>query len=74
MARRFEHEGAIWEVELAGPGTIGCSIRRVEVTFRNLAEGVAIPGRLSMTGDGRLSDAHLAAALAEAQEASDSEP
>jgi hypothetical protein len=66
MARRFHHEGAIWEVALTGPGTIGCSVRRVEVTFTNPATGVAIPGRVSMMGEGRLTDDQLVSALTDA--------
>ena len=63
MARRFQHDGSIWEVELTGPGTLGCSTRRVEVTFRNAATGLTLPGRVTMAGEGRLSDAQLVAAL-----------
>jgi hypothetical protein len=66
MARRFQHDGVTWEVELSGPGTIGCSVRRVEVTFKNPSTGAAIPGRVSMVGDGRLADEHLVSALVEA--------
>jgi hypothetical protein len=68
MARRFQHDGIEWQVELSGPGTIGCSVRRVDVTFKNPSAGVAIPGRISMVGDGRLSDEHLVSALVEALE------
>lgn len=66
MARRIDFEGVTWEVELAGPGTLGCGIRKVEVTFKSRSNGEAIRGRVSMTGDGRLSDDHLVAALVEA--------
>ena len=45
MARRFQHDGITWEVELTGPGTLGCSTRRVEVTFTNAATGATLPGR-----------------------------
>ncbi len=66
MARRFQHDGVTWEVELSGPGTMGCSVRKVEVTFKNPATGESLPGRVSMVGDGRLSDDLLQAALADA--------
>jgi hypothetical protein len=66
MARRIEYDGVTWEVELAGPGTIGCGIRKVEVTFKSRSNGEAIRGRVSMVGDGRLSDEKLVAALVEA--------
>ena len=69
MARRFQHEGAAWDVTIAGPGTMGCSARRVEVTFRNAATGEEIPGRVLMTGDGRLTDDVLVAALTDALDA-----
>jgi hypothetical protein len=72
MARRFQHLGASWEVVVAGAGTMGCSARRVEVTFRNAATGEEIPGRVLMAGEGRLTDDVLLAALAEALEARDS--
>jgi hypothetical protein len=71
MARRFEHDGAQWEVVVAGPGTMGCSARRVEVTFRNAATGEEIPGRVLMTGEGRLTDDVLVAALVDALETRD---
>jgi hypothetical protein len=66
MARRIDYEGVTWDVELAGPGTIGCGIRKVEVTFTSRSNSEAIPGRVSMTGDERLTDDHLVAALVEA--------
>jgi hypothetical protein len=69
VARRFQHDGALWEVVVAGAGTMGCSARRVEVTFRNAATGEEIPGRVLMAGEGRLTDDVLVAALAEALDA-----
>jgi hypothetical protein len=66
MARRFQHDGATWEVELSGSGTIGCGVRRVEVTFKNTATGVELAGRVSMMGEGRLTDDVLVSALTEA--------
>jgi hypothetical protein len=71
MARRFEHDGAMWEAVVAGPGTMGCSARRVEVTFRNAATGEEVPGRVLMAGEGRLTDEVLVAALADALDARD---
>jgi hypothetical protein len=71
MARRFQHDGVMWEVVVAGPGTMGCSARRVEVTFRNAATGEEIPGRVLMAGEGRLSDDVLVAALADALDTRD---
>jgi hypothetical protein len=69
MARRFQHDGASWEVVVAGPGTMGCSARRVEVMFRNAATGEEVPGRVLMVGDGRLTDDVLVAALTDALDA-----
>jgi hypothetical protein len=66
VARRFQHDGVMWEVVVAGPGTMGCSARRVEVTFRNAATGEDVPGRVLMVGEGRLTDDVLVAALIEA--------
>jgi hypothetical protein len=66
MARRFQHDGITWEVELTGPGTLGCSTRRVEVTFTNATTGLTLPGRVTMAGEGRLSDAQLISALTDA--------
>jgi hypothetical protein len=56
---------------VAGPGTMGCSARRVEVTFRNAATGEEVPGRVLMTGEGRLTDDVLLAALVDALETRD---
>jgi hypothetical protein len=58
-----------WEVVVAGPGTMGCSARRVEVTFRNASTGEEIPGRVLMAGEGRLTDDVLVAALTDALDA-----
>jgi hypothetical protein len=69
MARRFQHDSATWEVVAAGPGTMGCSPRRVEVTFKNVATGEEVAGRVLMAGEGRLSDDVLVAALSEALDA-----
>jgi len=69
MARRFQHDGVSWEVVVAGPGTMGCSARRVEVMFRNAATGEEVPGRVLMVGDGRLTDDVLVAALTDALDA-----
>jgi hypothetical protein len=69
MARRFRHDGTTWEVVVAGPGTMGCSARRVEVTFRNGATGEEVPGRVLMVGEGRLTDDVLVAALTDALDA-----
>jgi hypothetical protein len=66
MARRIDYEGVTWEVELTGPGTIGCGIRKVEVTFKSRSSGQAVRGRVSMAGEGRLSDEPLIASLVEA--------
>jgi hypothetical protein len=66
VARRFQHDGVTWEVVVAGPGTMGCSVRRVEVTFTNAATGETVPGRVVMSGDGRLTDDVLVSALADA--------
>jgi hypothetical protein len=68
MARRFQHDGVAWEVVVAGPGTMGCSARRVEVMFRNATTGEEVPGRVLMAGEGRLTDDVLVAALADALE------
>ena len=54
---------------MAGPGTMGCSARRVEVMFRNAATGEEIPGRVLMAGEGRLTDEVLVAALTDALDA-----
>jgi len=54
---------------VAGPGTMGCSARRVEVMFRNAATGEEVPGRVLMVGDGRLTDDVLVAALTDALDA-----
>jgi hypothetical protein len=45
---------------------MGCSVRRVEVTFTNAATGETVPGRVVMSGDGRLTDDVLVSALADA--------
>jgi hypothetical protein len=66
MARRFQYEGVTWEVALTGPGTLGCSLRRVEVTFTSPSQGRALTGRITMAGEGRLTDDELTRALAEA--------
>jgi hypothetical protein len=72
VARHFEHGGVAWEIVVAGPGTMGCSARRVEVMFRNAATGEEVPGRVLMAGEGRLTDEVLVATLAEALDARDS--
>lgn len=69
MARCFEHDGAVWEVELTGTGGEGCGAHILEVVFRCPSDGRAVAGRVAVSGTGRLSDALLQAALADALEA-----